>query len=140
MIAPHAFEKKNKNKPKDGWIVELEEAEREVKTANQKTSEHYLCVARAARKLRIWNKSKTAAEKFLLIDDRGPLRAQLTECQKQAGAELSIPTEVDSDAHAGNYRTTLKGDKKEVDLYPAANFAFNNLNKVEQVAMRRCEW
>jgi hypothetical protein len=55
--------KKNKNKPKEGQVVELKEDEIEVKMANQATPEQHLCVARAARKLRIWNKSKAAAEK-----------------------------------------------------------------------------
>jgi hypothetical protein len=53
--------KKNKNKPKEGWVVELKEAEREVKTANLATHpEQCLRVARAARKLRIWEKSKAS--------------------------------------------------------------------------------
>jgi hypothetical protein len=91
--------KKNKNKPKQGWVVELKEAEREVKTANQATPEQHLRVARAARKLRIWKKSKTAAEIALSIDPHGPLRAQLIECQKQSDAELSIPSDVDTDVY-----------------------------------------
>jgi hypothetical protein len=91
--------KKNKNKPKEGWVVELEEAEREVKKANQATPQHHLRVARAARKLRIWNKSKNAAGKGLTIDPHGPLRAQLVECQKQADVELSIPSDVDTDQY-----------------------------------------
>jgi hypothetical protein len=39
--------KKNKSKPKQGWVVELKEAEREVKTANQATPDQHLRVARA---------------------------------------------------------------------------------------------
>jgi hypothetical protein len=89
--------KKKMNKPKQGGVVELREAEREVKTANQATPEQHLCIARATRKLQIWNKCKTAAESALLIDPHGPPRAQLIECQKQSDAELSIPSAVDAD-------------------------------------------
>jgi hypothetical protein len=38
--------KKNKNNLKEGWVVELKEAEREVKTANQATPEQCLICPR----------------------------------------------------------------------------------------------
>jgi hypothetical protein len=42
---------KKKNTPKDGWVEELNEAEREFKTANdQATPEQHLRVSRATRK------------------------------------------------------------------------------------------
>jgi hypothetical protein len=121
--------KKNKNKPEEGWVVELKEAEREVKTANQATPQHHLRVARAARKLRIWNKSKTAAKKGLTIDPHGPLRAQLIECQKQADVELSIPSDVDTDQYKEipediNHNTSL--------VY---HDIFSNLNYLQYATM-----
>jgi hypothetical protein len=120
--------KKNKNKPKEGWVVELKEAEREVKTANLAPHpDQYLRVARAARKLRIWEKSKTAAEKGLSIDPHGPLRAQFVECQKQADKELSIPSKVDCD-------TFLKAAMSEgagLDISPTTHELFSNLNLLQ---------
>jgi hypothetical protein len=122
--------KKNKNKPKEGWVVELKEAEREVKRANQEvTPEQHLRVARAARKLRIWNKSKTAAERGLSIDPHGPLRAQLVECQKQADAELSIPSDVDTD----EYKAIPDGAR--LDNFPTFHPIFSNLNMLQYATM-----
>jgi hypothetical protein len=121
--------KKNKNKPKQGWVLELKEAEREVKTAKQATPEEHLRVARAARKLRIWSKCKTAAENALLIDPRGPLRAQLIECQKQSDAELSIPSVVDTDL----YKAIPKG--RDLNDCAAPHQFFSNLNFLQNATM-----
>jgi hypothetical protein len=122
--------KKNKNKPKEGWVVELKEAEGEVKKANQATPQHHLRVARAARKLRIWNKSKTAAKKGLSIHPHGPLRAQLVECQKQADIELSIGSEVDTD----DYKETPVEDKTR-NGSPVYHDMFSNLNYLQYATM-----
>jgi hypothetical protein len=123
--------KKNKSKPKQGWVVELKEAEREVKTANQATPDQHLRVARAARKLRIWKKSKTAAENALSIDPHGPLRAQLIECQKQADAELSIPSNVDTD----NYKAIRGKGGNSLNDCAAPHQFFSNLNFLQNATM-----
>jgi hypothetical protein len=121
--------KKNENKPKQGWVVELKEAEREVKRANQATPEQHLRVARAARKLRIWKKCKTAAERCLSIDPHGPLRAQLVECQKQADAELSIPSNVDADV----CKAIPEG--RDLNYCTTPHPLFSNLNFLQHATM-----
>jgi hypothetical protein len=126
--------KKNKNKPKEGWVVELKEAETGVKRANQATPEQHLRVARAARKLRIWNKSKTAAETGLSIDPHGPLRAQLIECQKQADEELSIPSKVDTDEFKADLKV-MSEDNYSCDNSPAPHYIFSNLNILQYATM-----
>jgi hypothetical protein len=125
-----ASKKKNKNKPKEGWVVELKEAERGVKMANnQATPEQHLRVARAARKLRIWSKSNAAAEKGLSIDRHGPLRAQLVECQKQADAELSVPSMAD------HYEIILPKGIECLNASHCAHDIFSNLNVLQFATM-----
>ena len=134
---PSQKKNKNKSKPQQGWVVELKEAEREVKTANQATPKQHLRVARAARKLRIWNKCKTAAEKALSIDLHGPLRAQLVECQKQAEEELSITNEVDSE----RFKSMLQDvGIHKFNTCTVPHDLFCNLNILQHAAMKGKIW
>jgi hypothetical protein len=132
-----ASKKKNKDrpKPKQGWVVEWKEAEGEVKTANQATPEQHLRVARAARKLRIWKKSKIAAEKALSIDPHGPLRAQLVDCRKQADEELSILSEVDTDYYKFRVRTEDGNIRAPFNQEIVPHHVFSNLNFLQCATM-----
>jgi hypothetical protein len=130
--------KKKKDKPKDGWVEELREAEAQAKANTSTSAEPHLRVARSARKLRSWKKCKSAAETGLSIDPQGPLRAQLIECQKQAGEELfTSRISSDMDRQYQKIRNTIEdGSSSSVDIiYPDGGPIFNNLNLLQQAAV-----
>jgi hypothetical protein len=127
--------KKNKNMPKDGWVEELREAEAQAKADNSTSAEPHLRVARAARKLRLWKKCKSAAETGLSISPEGPLRAQLVECQKQADEQLSSKSSIDHE-----YEEVLNAIKdglaQSVDIIPSSSPTFNNLNILQAAVLQ----
>jgi hypothetical protein len=128
----------NKNMPKDGWVEELREAEAQAEAEISTSAETHLRVARAAGKLRLWEKCQAAAETGVSIGPESPLRAQLIECQKQAVGELFIKERFINSPPPRHYEVIRKRiirEAQDVNTTHSSNPTFSNLNVLQSAVL-----